>query len=213
MAARLTVGLLNWKRPENLREVVCAFKMQTEKVEIFLWNNSPDPIDVSVDWMIHSSVNRLCMPRWWMLRNAVTEYVTSFDDDLIPSNSGFVEQLLREMDKRSNKHQAVGAFGIDLRHDLAYIDCPEAKKGDPCDVVLGRQMCVATSSLRLAQMPYESKQFGACDDIVLSGLLASNQRHRVHSIPTTELSNEFALCRRPEHYSEREAARREFFRC
>lgn len=209
---RLTVGLLNWKRHDNLLHLIHVLRQQTEPVKLFLFNNSPKPFDMhGLDWKIESNRNILCMARWWMLQHADTEYVTSFDDDLAPYNEHFVRKLLERLDSRNYARQIVGSFGIRLQRNVVYKDCPEAKPGEACDIVLGRQLALSTEALKEITIPFHDQRWNACDDICISARLNDcNHRHRIFYMGVANLHDYDGLCQRPYHYDDREAARKEF---
>lgn len=65
----LTVVLLNYRRPENVKRLVQALCKQTVNPEIFLWNNSEKSFRVSgVSWQVDSSSNRFCWVRTYLNR-------------------------------------------------------------------------------------------------------------------------------------------------
>ena len=80
----VTVLLMNYKRRENLNKIILALKSQTIPCEIFVWNNAPEPfVHADVDWVLNSSDNVRCWPRWLMGTFAKNDYIMSHDDDLL----------------------------------------------------------------------------------------------------------------------------------
>ena len=83
----LTVCLLNWRRPDNLRRIIDALARQTARPAVFLWNNSGQPFrHDGIDCWIHNSRNSGCWPRWLLATQAETDFVASLDDDLMPAD-------------------------------------------------------------------------------------------------------------------------------
>jgi len=84
----ITVVVTNYLRPVNVRYLMDALCKQSVKPTIFIWDNSPaqDFNDAHADWIIRSSRNARCSPRWWMASHADTDFVVIHDDDLMPAN-------------------------------------------------------------------------------------------------------------------------------
>ncbi len=83
----VTVVLLHYKRPENVRRVLDSIEAQSlwlqGEVDVFLFNNSGLPFaDPRVTWQLDSSHNRYCWPRWLMASLARSKFVCTLDDDL-----------------------------------------------------------------------------------------------------------------------------------
>jgi hypothetical protein len=97
---KATALLLNWKRKDNLIQVIDAIKSQTVGVEIILWNNNPeDQTAYDVDIQINASSNLLCWPRWLMASYASTEYVFTNDDDLMFADNRVIQDCIRYVNK------------------------------------------------------------------------------------------------------------------
>jgi len=63
---KATAVLLNWKRPDNLKELISSIRSQSVPIEILLWNNNPDDkTRYDVDIQVDSSTNLMCWPRWF----------------------------------------------------------------------------------------------------------------------------------------------------
>jgi hypothetical protein len=108
----LTVILTNYKRPENVRRLIQALSQQTVKPTLFVWDNSSeqDCDDPRIDWLIRSSQNAKCSPRWWMASHANTDFVLIHDDDLLPSHPMVLGHTLDAAIKIAPF--AVGAAGV-----------------------------------------------------------------------------------------------------
>lgn len=223
---KLTVVLLNWKRPANVEKLVDSLLSQAEKPVIYLWDNCPTSFrsaaDVlsnqlvfqKVDWYVCSYQNKQCTPRWWMAQQATTPYVMSFDDDLMPSDDQLLSDLVEELDNQPGQNTIIGAFGKVLKPSETYELCPAAVPGEECDIVLGRVMAMRTRSLRqYLNWDWISRhECGTVDDIVLSGMFHGKHRcSKVFENRLIELPDEFALCREEGHFIRREEARRLWF--
>ena len=84
MKPDITVLLLNWKRPEQLKQLIEGVRAQSVKAEIFVWNNNPeDHTDFGVDLQINASKNLMCWPRWFMGVYASADVIAVIDDDIL----------------------------------------------------------------------------------------------------------------------------------
>lgn len=109
--SKATSLLLSFSRQDNLKKIISNLKSQTEKPQIFLWNNSQqDSKKYDIDLQINSSANLMCWPRWFMANYANTEYVFSLDDDLIFTDENVIGDCIRFMEK--NECGAIGYSGV-----------------------------------------------------------------------------------------------------
>lgn len=229
----ITVVLTNWMRSENIPRIVSSLVQQTEKPIIFLWDNAAIiefaepkrtviqlPVEVrgQIDWYVTSSLNKQCLPRWWMAERASTPYVMVMDDDLMLADSSTLQLLLEELDATKDRYQITGAFGKKLVPSLAYEQCPQTRAGQRCDIVLGRIMAMRTRSLRrvLSWSDIGDNDYGKVDDIVISSLFSKGKADahycsEVFKDKLFELPDAHAICREPEHFIRREKARRIWF--
>lgn len=214
----LTVCLLNWKRPENLRRILDALARQTVRPKIFLWNNSPEPFrHEAIDWQIDSSCNLICSPRWWMAAHAETEFVASLDDDLIPADDRVFEDAL-QLAAGQPDDRVIGPVGCLLPPGQPYFPhrdfvCPE--QDQQVDLVKGRCLIVRTQRLRRALSLHDlAAEDPHCDDIVICGALARGRRlyHWVPGLFHGRMrgleEGEVGLYALPGHAERRDAARR-----
>ena len=214
--ARMTVCLLNWKRPENVIRIIRDLRAQDAKPQIFLWDNAPNDHTraFDTDWTVKSSENKRCWPRWWMATMAKTEYIMSLDDDLTPTDPQFITDLIAFLDTAGDR--AVGLEGILLRPGKRYAKC--AALGIPqgtheVDIIKGRLLSFRSSLLKLINL--EAMQTNA-DDIVISSmlgqglikhwLLPNSMAQRIENLPEP-----FALWRQEGHFERRDAAVKKFF--
>ena len=95
--------LLNYKRPDNVLQIVKAFEGH---YPITIINNNPDdtvrlpPIDlksgkeyISID-IINNKTNLRCMDRWIRCFQYIEDYKLILDDDILPSKT-LVEKMLK----------------------------------------------------------------------------------------------------------------------
>jgi GT2 family glycosyltransferase len=214
--ADITILLLNWKRPENLRCVLDSIGIQTVRPIIFLWNNGGPFNHRLVDWQVKSPINACCAPRWSMGAMAPTRFVCSLDDDVALADNQVLSDLVDYMDKLSPRDCLVGAFGVILHPHKSYKNSQHlgARHGSDTrvDIVKGRFLACSTETLRSVRMVLASE-----DDIELSSLVARGRPkyHRLPGILGNRLVNlpehGVGLAQRPEHHSRREVARRYFF--
>ena len=94
---KVTVLLLNYKRPENLRRILGDLvKQKPVPPDIFLWNNSGRSfVDKRVTWQVNSSANRFCWPRWMMGSLARTRFICTMDDDFTFEDDFVLRDLVR----------------------------------------------------------------------------------------------------------------------
>ena len=218
-ASQMTLLLLNWKRPDNLRRVLETIRAQSIVPAVFLWNNGAAFSHPLVDWQINSDCNMGCWPRWTMGAMATTRYVCSLDDDFAFGDEHVVQDLQECLDAQARPDRLLGACGVILDPARSYGDCTHVH-GDPggdvaVDIVKGRMLACRTQALR------EVALLGAIreDDIALSALIAPDSlRHhllpgvlggRMVSLPEQGVG----LSQQPAHAASRELARRRFFRC
>ena len=169
--------MTNWKRKENLKEIIENIRNQSVPVEIFLWNNNPEDLeDYSVDLQINSSKNLMCLPRWFMANYANSEYVFSLDDDLCFNDSKVVEDCIKYSLK---PNQALGAFGVKLRDNLDYWSsrhiCCYPDKDRQVNIIKGRFLFIKKSLLKnVSMLPSEDADINKPrieDDIFISHYL------------------------------------------
>jgi hypothetical protein len=218
---RVTVVMTNYLRPANIRRVIDALCQQTVKPTLFVWDNSPtqDFHDPRVAWIIRSSKNACCAPRWWMASHAETDFIVIHDDDLMPSHP---EVLAWTLDAATRTAPfAVGATGVILQPHLGYwqskhvgLRGAHTRQNVRVDIVKGFYFCCPTK--RLAEVGH--LELDAEDDIAVSAKLGKGlqQPHLV----VARLQNKFALLpegkqarkHRANHRNARDAARWQCFK-
>lgn len=145
-----TVCMVTYRREPNLVEILRALRRQQPPLRIWLWNNGPDCLGVkmpSPDWLIESSRNVLCPPRWWLACQADTRYVLILDDDLLPATDTAVASLVGYC----QPGRFVGPIGATLRG--RYRDHREVRSQNvpqAVDVIKGRCVAGLASTIREA---------------------------------------------------------------
>ena len=101
----VTVLLLNYKRPENVKRILDDLSRQKPcSPNIFLWNNSGRAFtDPRINWQIDSSENRFCWPRWMMGSLAQTKYICTMDDDFTFSDPFVLRDLVQHFERQEEK--------------------------------------------------------------------------------------------------------------
>src|SRR5918912_2491772 len=212
----VTVVITNYCRQDNLPLIIDALWRQTLRPTVFVGDNSSaqDFRDGRVAWMIRSSTNARCAPRWWMASHAVTDFIIIHDDDLAPRDEFVVADAVDAAGVRAPF--LVGASGVVLREHEPYSDCLhvglESRSIDsdtPVDIVKGRFTCGPTNVI--AEMGHID--LDAEDDIIVSAVLGRGLV-APHVVPLS-LSSRFSELprgsfereRRPDHMLRREKTR------
>jgi GT2 family glycosyltransferase len=186
----LTILLLNWKRPQNLPHIIASIERQSKRPNIFLWNNGTRFEDPRVDWIVDSSRNKRCWPRWTIGAMADTDFVCSLDDDLALGDDRILEDLLHYLKSLDEPDRLVGASGVILQPAKSYEHChhvkPESDNDIAVDIVKGKLLACRRDALRSIEMVSETRE----DDIAISGLAARGRRrhHRIPPLFTTDWS-------------------------
>jgi GT2 family glycosyltransferase len=168
----VTVILLNWKRSENLKEIIKSLRSQSIPVEIFLWNNNKeDTFQYDVDLQINSSKNLVCWPRWFLSTYASNEHIAVMDDDIIMSDDNVLKDCL---DYVKNKDTAIGYTGVILNENKDYWKSRHVilpSMGDTkVDIIKGRFMFLNKSFISNLKMTPKIifDQHKIEDDIIIS---------------------------------------------
>lgn len=197
----LTIVLLNYKRQNNILKILASLASQSVIPQIFLWNNAEIPFfDSRVDWLVNSSVNKFCYPRWFLAARAKTEFVAVLDDDLNVNSDIFVKILIDYLASLNSQVGIIGLEGVLLneRHyyypqydgRLSRTEIPSNYNGTvhlagttkdfAVDIVKGRFMVCRTTDLQA--LPLSPLFKDVCDDIIISSLLRKT-KNPSHLIP------------------------------
>lgn len=216
----VTIVITNYLRPTNVERIIDAFSTQTMVPTIFVWDNSPtkDFHDPRVDWIIRSSKNARCTPRWWMASHAETDFVLIHDDDLMPSHPKVLAWTLDAASRAAPF--AVGAAGVILTSNTGYwesrhvgLRAKRIRHDTHVDIVKGSYFCGPSAGL--TKIGY--LELDAEDDIAVSARLGNGfkQPHLVIAKLRTSfellLEGEGSRKHRCSHRAARQAARDRFF--
>lgn len=220
MVRSLTVILTNYLRPTNVLSIIDVLCKQSVRPTIFVWDNSPaqDFHESRVEWIIRSSRNARCAPRWWMASHAGTDFVLIHDDDLIPAHPQVLSATLDCAERMAPF--AVGASGVVLKPEVGYWQSKHVgwrasriRRDVPVDIVKGCYFCCPAARLtKLGHLELDAE-----DDIAVSAWLG-NRLKRPHLVLARLLADLFRLPEgeqarklRAGHRTARAAARWRYF--
>lgn len=203
MQPQITIVLMNFKRPENLKLIVESLRSQTATCQIFMWDNSQTNTEFSgIDWSVRSSQNAFCWPRFFMMAHAETEFVMTLDDDFCFATDQSLRIIIEELQSLRHSNEILGPEGVLLRTGSNYypdyprplnrrsipVDYPASsvhlRPGEtdlPVDIIKGRSMAMRTRALiDVAPVSLGSENVFA-DDIGVSAAMGGRlmQAHRI----------------------------------
>lgn len=195
---KITMILLNWKRPHNVRQIINTYFPFHRIDEIILWNNNP-----KCKFTIHhrkvkyfESENYSTVSRYAATFFARNNDIMFHDDDLL-----LKEEQIEKLFEAHLAHPCsiVGCFGRNLEKG-AYIKKYSFGK---VDVVLGRVMLFQWSLI--SNFVKNCPPFhGALEDDILFCLSQSKKPVAIYVGAVEELSKKYALSRRPYHIARRQ---------
>lgn len=166
----LTVILTNWKRKNNLIQIVNKFKQQTINFDLIIIDNSSldsenkfiyEDNDIKI---INEDNSKMCWARWEEAIKLKSKYVCIMDDDLIFSRDNVLEDCFNYMESNT-EIDCIGLEGVKLIKFKSYFNSNHqfAKSNHTTDVsiIKGRFMFVKVSSLQGLDMTPDL----TCDDI------------------------------------------------
>ncbi len=210
---KITVVLLNYRRPKNIPTILDTIKNQTIEARIFLWNNGAEDVNSPlIDLYERSEKNVGCMARWHQARKATTPYVMSLDDDICLGRNDALEKVVGALERQDNANRIVGfigaTFGFLPRYDMRreftcrYGDTSRRTQVHPDTCHLNRSggvTCVerqlVTEDAQVDMVKGRAMAFNRKlldnvslpaereDDVFLSALFANRSR-KFHRIPT-----------------------------
>ena len=205
----ITAVMLNWKRPDNVREIVSRWRDSRFVDEVLIWDNSGElePLDGAT--VVRCSQNMTFNPRFAMAALARNDCILMQDDDLVTRD----EHLARLYSSWQSDPDVIhGVFGRHPRVDGSYaenVNCQEAEVA----VVLTRLMMFhrryaaeffrALPAFAEIQDGYEPRGNG--EDLVLNYAVRkiTGRLNRVHNIKPKELPAPHAVCGVNGHYQQR----------
>ncbi len=215
----ITFVFVNYKRPDNLKQIIAQLRQYKYDKEIFVWNNG-EVTDFDADWVIDSSRNIMCWPRWYIGSIAKTEYVCLMDEDLTFKDEGVVPDAIAYLNKQS-ENCIIGPYGVQLIPDKTYQQSIHLRTNpndnQDADIIKGRMSFMRTKALgKLSFIPHADRKIVISEDIIAGAILSDRQK-RFHKVPTLfydriiDLPAPFPSCGSPDHYEKREESRRLFF--
>lgn len=195
---KLTLIILNWKRPHNVRRIVQAYLAYSRFDEIILWNNNPEcSFKIKNEKLKYfTSENQFTVSRYAATFFARNNDIMFQDDDL------FLTEL--QIEKLFEVHLAhpksiIGCFGRNLKDGRYVRDCSYGK----VDVILGRVMLFEKKLI--SNFVKDCPAFGgALEDDILFSLCQHRHHIAAHVGEVEELSRDYALSRRPYHMNRRQ---------
>lgn len=195
---KITLILLNWKRPRNASQIINTYLPFRRINEIILWNNNPE-----CKFKIHhrkikyfESQNHFTISRYAAAFFASNGDIMFHDDDLILKE----EQIERLFEAHlEHPHSIVGCFGRNLKNGVYVKEYSFGK----VDVVLGRVMLfqrTLMSNFIKNCPPFH----GALEDDILFCLSQTEKPIAINVGAVKELPKRYALSKRPYHLNRRQ---------
>lgn len=174
----ITLILTNWKRKNNLFQIVEKIKKQTFLPKIVIVDNSSNDIenkfiynDKNIE-IINKENEFMCWERWNVSFRFQSEYKCIMDDDLIFTRNEVLEDCFHFMEANRNV-DCIGLEGVKLMKGKSYFQCEHqhAKINHtiPVSIIKGRFMFIRSKSLIGLDMEPDL----TCDDIKVSSHLNS----------------------------------------
>ncbi len=180
LETEITVILVSYKRPDNIKLIVDALMKQTIKPTIFLWNNNSEiqMKDKRIKWIVNSNQNVGAYGRFHLVPTVGTEYVMTFDDDvgIAPDKNDFIEQAINLV--KEHPTGIIGAFGKRIVPGVYPYNGAEIRT-DYADIVKAKFMCMRTEILK--NVPLGTPGGVREDDIYIS-YYAANGKKNAHFI-------------------------------
>lgn len=172
----ITIILTNWKRKENLKNIVDQIKKQTIKVKIVVVDNSSFDFencfiaeDDSIE-IIKKDNSLMCWERWQEAVKQQSKYICIMDDDLNFIRNEVLKDCYNYMEL-NNDIDCIGLEGVKLIKSKGYFGSNHqfAKSNHtiPVSIIKGRFMFLKTESLKELDMTPDL----TCDDIKVSSHL------------------------------------------
>ncbi len=166
----VTAILLNWKRPENLVEVIKSIRSQNIPIDIWLWDNSNSEHKFDVDQRFQSSINLKCFPRWCLASMVQTEYFFVIDDDIMFTDGEVISDCIQYHKLIDIEDLILGQTGVILNKEMIYFNSEHfsnVERSVGVDIVKGRFMFMKQSVMNKVTMDASF----TCDDIKISSQL------------------------------------------
>ena len=203
---RVTTVILNWKRPDGVKNVIQKLKKQTIVPYIIVFNNNKNcNIKFNCDEQINSSLNFGCMIRWMIMSQVESEYVFSIDDDVDISNNSIIEKCITTIQNLKSKFNC--KFPIvchsGVTSNTSYLESVEKIESKN---MCGKGLFMFMEYKLLQNIPFKLERE---DDIFISSFsdyIFVCPFVKKHIFLTIFSNDEYALCNEKKHYPSRKMA-------
>lgn len=170
----ITIIYTNWRRRNNLNEIVQNCLKQTLLPEIvivdnaFLDENNKFICDDSSVQILEKNNSLKCWERWLTALDYNSKYICIMDDDLSFTRNEIMKECYDYMEINTNV-DCIGYQGVKLNNNREYFNSPHYEssfKDIPVSIVKGRFMFIRKTSLNFDLTPDLT-----CDDIKISSIL------------------------------------------
>ena len=182
----ITIIYTNWRRRDNLNEIISNCKKQTLLPKIVVVDNSFSDED---NRFIGDSIEILerdnslkCWERWLISFNYESKYISIMDDDISFSRDNVLEDCYNYMENNLDI-DGIGCEGVELNRNSEYFNSNHvfsSTKDISVSIIKGRFMFIRKSSLNNLDLISDL----TCDDIKVSS-------HLKNKIVPSFLSNSF----------------------
>lgn len=211
---RITLIYLNWRRKNQLKEIIEKAKKQTANPKIIVIDNASNDaqykIEVNDVEYIKSDNKHQCWERWIHAVKLESEYICVMDDDLIFNDDTTLYKCLEYMDK-NHIVDGIGYTGVDYNPNNGYFNSKHYLEPLQYDlkvpIIKGRFMFIRKKSLEGLDMIPDL----TCDDIKVCGhiknkvLLSDIKGHL-----TNLKEGDEAVFRQPGQHQKREIASKKY---
>jgi hypothetical protein len=207
----VTAILLNYKRDKNVHRIIPALKAQTAAPEIVLINNGPpflyEPTCAEdtphETWTIPYNIGPFAR---WFVAYAQAGWLYIQDDDVVPGDDRFVEDLITLAMERPKA--ITGLFCRNIHKQPPYYLHKDEPKDGPTSYV--KAICMALHRTTLGKVRIPAGDIGRNEDIHIG--LEIGRGEPVHYVSAAlrrriiQLDQMgVALSHEPNHYTERDA--------
>lgn len=172
----ITLILTNWRRKNNLTQLVKKVMEQSIKPKLIVIDNSSDDVDNKFIYesndivTLNNDNSKMCWARWEVAIKEKSKYVCIMDDDLIFSRDNVLEDCFNYMESNPDL-DCIGLEGVKLMKSKGYFasnhQFAKSNHTIPVSIIKGRFMFIKTKSLSNLDMTPDL----TCDDIKVSSHL------------------------------------------
>lgn len=200
-----TVICLNWKRPENMEEVMNGISNQTINCKSFIWDNSGKGLNIKPHYKVISSHNFESKVKNILPLLIDTEYVLFQDDDLM-LHPKTVEVMI-DCCKRYPESVICLKYGVMDSNE--YIASNYSSTEKPIDFTVGRVMLMRTELAGASLNPEFKEMYDIGEEDLCLGLAVQMFTKKpayvvpIQSCRPIELADHDGRCHRSYHYRNR----------